>query len=137
MIQQIAPTEGSRPRGDRTSKADLELRVLAVVSMIEEGRSRSEILLHCANEYGVSRSTGDRYIEEAYEHFKESYKPHMQRSAEISKRRLEAIYQKSMKKEDYRTALMALAQLNRIQGLCDERLMAGLRRSDTNQRHNY
>ena len=137
MTQQIAPTEGSRPRGDRTSKADLELRVLKVVSMIEEGISRSEILLHCATEFGVSRSTGDRYIEEAYEHFKESYKPHMQRSAEISKRRLEAIYQKSMKREDYRTALLALTQLNKIQGLNDNLLMAGLRRSDTNSRKDY
>lgn len=137
MTQQIAPTEDSRPRGDRTSKADLELRVLKVVSMIEEGRSRTEILTSCINNYGVSRSTADRYIESANDQFKEAYKPHLQRSAEIAKRRLESIFQRSMLKEQFRTALLAQSQLNKIQGLCDERLMAGLRRSDTNQRHNY
>jgi transposase len=115
----------------------LELRVLRVVSMVEEGVSRPEILLHCITEYGVSRSTADRYIEEAYEHFKNAYQPHMQRSAEIARRRLETIYQKAMKKEDYRTALIAQSQLNKIQGLNDNILMAGLRRSDTNARKDY
>ena len=80
MINQITPVQETRPRGDRTPKAELELRILKVVSMVEEGVSRPEILLHCITEYGVSRSTADRYIEEAYEHFKNAYQPHMQRS---------------------------------------------------------
>jgi transposase len=126
-----------RVRGDRTPKVELEARVLRVISMIEEGRSRSEILLSCITDYGVSRSTADRYIESANEHFKEAYRPHMQRSAEIAKRRLESIFQKSMSKDQFRTALLAQSQLNKIQGLWDERLMAGLRRNDTNQRHSY
>ena len=42
-----------------------------------------------------------------------------------------------MKKEDYRTALIAQSQLNKIQGLNDNILMAGLRRSDTNARKDY
>jgi len=137
MINQITPVQETRPRGDRTPKAELELRILKVVSMVEEGVSRPEILLHCITEYGVSRSTADRYIEEAYEHFKIAYQPHMQRSAEIARRRLETIYQRAMKKEDYRTALMAQSQLNKIQGLNDNILMAGLRRSDTNSRKDY
>jgi hypothetical protein len=113
----------------------LELRVLKVVSMVEEGVSRPEILLHCITEYGVSRSTADRYIEEAYEHFKNAYQPHMQRSAEIARRRLETIYQKAMKKEDYRTALIAQSQLNKIQGLNDNLLMARIRMEKTNQKY--
>jgi len=124
-------------RGDRTPKVELEARVLRVISMIEEGRSRSEILLACTSDYGVSRSTADRYIESANEHFKESYKPQMQRSAEIARRRLEAIFHKSMSKEQFRTALMAQTQLNKIQGLNDNILMAGIRRGDTNERKNY
>jgi|GEM_PF-2567300 len=137
MINQITPVQETRPRGDRTPKAELEIRILKVVSMVEEGVSRPEILLHCITEYGVSRSTADRYIEEAYEHFKNAYQPHMQRSAEIARRRLETIYQRAMKKEDYRTALIAQSQLNKIQGLNDNILMAGLRRSDTNSRKDY
>ena len=73
----------------------------------------------------------DRYIESANEHFKETYKPHLQRSAEIAKRRLEAIFQKSMKKEDYRMALAAQSQLNKIQGLCDNLIMARIRMEKT------
>ena len=133
----LTPSPETRPRGNRTPDAEMDRRISNVASMIVDGLSRSEILLQCATEYGVSRSTGDRYIEEAYEHFKENYKPHMQRSAEIAKRRHESIFQKSMKKEDYRTALMALTQLNKIQGLTDNVLMAGLRRSDTNSRKDY
>ena len=137
MFNEFTPSPETRPRGNRTPDAEMDRRISNVASMIVDGLSRSEILLQCATEYGVSRSTGDRYIEEAYEHFKENYKPHMQRSAEIAKRRHESIFQKSMKKEDYRTALMALTQLNKIQGLTDNVLMAGLRRSDTNSRKDY
>jgi len=137
MINQITPSQETRPRGNRTPDAEVELRILCVASMIVEGRSRSDILLQCATDYGVSRSTSDRYIEEAYDHFKESYKPQMQRSAEIARRRLETIFQKAMKKEDHRTALMAQMQINKIQGLNDNLLMAGIRRGDTNERKSY
>jgi len=42
-----------------------------------------------------------------------------------------------MKKEDHRTALMAQMQINKIQGLNDNLLMAGIRRGDTNERKSY
>ena len=140
MLTQLLPehtTPEPRTRGDRTPKTDLQARILMVVAMVEEGRPRAQILEECAAAYGVSSSTADRYIEEANEHFKSTYKPQMQRSAEIAKRRLETIYCRAMKKEDFKTALAAQAQLNKIQGLCDERLMAGLRREDTNQNRSY
>ena len=136
----MPPTQGllePRTRVDKTPKIDLQARILKVGTMLEEAMPRHMIIEACTAEYSVSRSTVDRYIEEAHRQFKETYTPQMQRSAEIAKRRLETIYYRAMKKEDFRTALAAQAQLNKIQGLCDERLMAGLRRSDTNQRHNY
>lgn len=134
MHQQSTPTQ-ERPRGDRIPKIELEARILKVVSMIEEGHSRTDVLLSCITEYGVSRSTADRYIESANEHFKETYKPHLQRSAEIAKRRLESIFQKSMSKEHFRTALLAQTQLNKIQGLNDNLLMAKIRMEKTNQKY--
>ena len=79
----------------------------------------------------------DRYIDSANDHFKESYKPQMQRSAEIAKRRIEAIFEKSMKKQDYRMALAAQSQLNKIQGLCDNLVMARIRMDKTNPKYNY
>jgi len=134
MQQQSTPTQ-ERPRGDRIPKVELESRILKVVSMIEEGRSRTEMLLSCVNDYGVSRSTADRYIESANEHFKETYRPHLQRSAEIAKRRLESIFQKSMSKEQFRTALLAQTQLNKIQGLTDNLMMARIRMEKTKQKY--
>ena len=130
MSTEIIST-ASKVRGDRTPKLELESRVLKVVSMIEEGRSRTEILTTCITDYGVSRSTADRYIETANDQFKEAYKPQLKRSAEIAKRRLESIFQKSMLKEQFRTALLAQTQLNKIQGLCDDDLMAGIRVEST------
>ena len=136
MLPDQPPPE-PRPRGDKTSKADLQARILKVANMLEEATPRNLIIEECMAEYGVSRSTADRYIEDAYESFKQSYKPHMQRSAEIARRRLEAIYHRAMKKEDFKTALAAQSQLNKIQGLNDNILMAGLRRSDTNSKKSY
>ena len=130
MSTEIIST-ASKVRGDRTPKLELESRVLKVVSMIEEGRSRTEILTTCITDYGVSRSTADRYIETANDQFKEAYKPQLKRSAEIAKRRLESIFQKSMLKEQFRTALLAQTQLNKIQGLCDDDLMARIRVEST------
>lgn len=132
-LTMITETQAEEPktRGDKTPKHELESRILKVVSMIEEGQSRAAIVEQCCAEYSVSRSTVDRYIESANEHFKETYKPHLQRSAEIAKRRLEAIFQKSMKKEDYRMALAAQSQLNKIQGLCDNLIMARIRMEKT------
>ena len=128
-------TENSSPsprvRGDRIPKLELEARILKVVSMIEEGRSRTEILTTCINDYGVSRSTADRYIESANDQFKEAYKPQLKQSAEIARRRLESIFQRSMLKEQYRTALLAQSQLNKIQGLCDNDLMSRIRVAST------
>jgi hypothetical protein len=122
-----------RPRGNRISDSELERRVQDVVRLVEEGCPRSEILAHCEKEYGASRSTTDRYIEKAHEYFKEAYKPHLQRSAEIARRRLETIFNKSMHKEQFRTALMAQTQLSRIQGLHDNLIMARIRTAKTNQ----
>ena len=126
-----------RTRGDKTPKIDLQARILKVATMLEEAVPRYMIIDTCMAEYGVSRSTVDRYIDEAHQQFKETYRPQMQRSAEIAKRRLETIYYRAMKKEDLRTALAAQAQLSKIQGLCDNLLMVGLRRSDTNSRKDY
>ena len=129
--------EESKTRGDKIPKHELDKRIFKVVSMIEEGQSRSSIIEQCCAEYSVSRSTVDRYIDSANDHFKESYKPQMQRSAEIAKRRIEAIFEKSMKKQDYRMALAAQSQLNKIQGLCDNLVMARIRMDKTNPKYNY
>jgi hypothetical protein len=126
-----------RTRGDKIPKVDLQARILRVATMLEEAAPRHMIIEECTTEYGVSRSTVDRYIDEAHQQFKETYRPQMQRSAEIAKRRLETIFYRAMKKEDFKTALAAQALLNKIQGLCDNMLMAGLRRSDTNSRKSY
>jgi len=123
MINQITPSQETRPRGNRTPDAEVELRILCVASMIVEGRSRSDILLQCATDYGVSRSTSDRYIEEAHEHLRAAYKPQIRRSAEIAKQRLETIYFKAMERGDLRTALAAQNQLSRMQGLWNDYLM--------------
>ena len=136
MTPSPTPTN-ARPRGNRISKAELETRILKVVSMIEEGSSRTEILTACSSEYGVGRSTADRYIDSANQQLKEAYKPHVQRSAEIAKRRLEAIYRRAMTKEQLRTALLAQTQLNKIQGLCDNLMMSRLRMETTNQKYDF
>jgi hypothetical protein len=123
--------ETPRPRGDRIAASELERRIQDVVRLVEEGCPRSEILAHCERQYGASRSTADRYIEKANEYFKEVYKPQLKRSAEIAKRRYETIFHRAMKKEYYRVALGAQTQLSRIQGLCDDDLMARIRVEST------
>lgn len=131
MDHQKKTPESPRPRGDRISATELERRVFEVVRLIEEGLPRHEIIAHCAESFGVSRSTADRYIESAHDHFKEAYRPQLRRSAEIAKRRLETIFNRAMSKEHYRTALGAQTQLSRIQGLCDNDLMTRIRVEST------
>jgi hypothetical protein len=115
----------------------LERRIQDVVRLVEEGCPRSEILAHCEKEFGASRSTTDRYIEKAHEYFKEAYRPQLKRSAEIAKRRLETIFHRAMKKEFYRVALGAQTQLGRIQGVCDDNLMARIRVESTMPRGSF
>lgn len=115
--------EESKTRGDKIPKHELDKRIFKVVSMIEEGQSRSSIIEQCCAEYSVSRSTVDRYIESANDHFRETFKPQIRRFAEIAKRRLETIYFKAMEKEDLKTALAALTQLSRMQGLWNDYIM--------------
>lgn len=121
----ITETQAEEPktRGDKTPKHELESRILKVVSMIEEGQSRAAIIEQCCAEYSVSRSTVDRYIESANENLRAYYEPQVRRSAEIAKRRFEAIYLKAMEKGDLRTALAAQSQLSRMQGLVNDFIM--------------
>jgi hypothetical protein len=106
----------ARPRGDRIPQIELEERVHKVILMIEEGLSRTEIHLACIAEYGVSRNTVDRYIEKAHAHFQETFKPQIQRAAEIACRRFEKIYNTAMKKNDLRSAIMAQTNLCKLEG---------------------
>ena len=131
------PRKTTRPRGDRISASALEHRIHIVMQLVEEGCARNEIIAHYHKEYGVSRSTTDRYIESAYDYFKDAYRPQLKRSAEIAKRRFETIFCRAMKKEYYRVALSAQSQLSRIQGLFDNSLIARIRVESTSPRGSF
>jgi hypothetical protein len=60
------PSE-ERPRGDRTSEAELMRRVAQVEKRILWGFSYSDLVSFCDTEFGVSEATAKRYIAQARE----------------------------------------------------------------------
>jgi hypothetical protein len=101
----------------RTSDYQYDLRINKVFDMLAMGAGRGEIVRFVTNEYDVGPRTADNYIAKANELFqKQSY---YDRQEELGRAlyRLNLVFSKAMKIQDYKTALAAQKELNTLLGL--------------------
>jgi hypothetical protein len=110
-------TTKPKPRGKRTTEADLAIRIERVAELLLNGMTNRQIVGICGSEFKCSASTANRYIAEANTKIASEFD--LNRKAEVSKavERLLRMQQECLARFDFKTAATIEGQLAKIYGL--------------------
>lgn len=106
-----------KPRGDKTSQADLELRIGQVADWLIEGHGHSRVVALCCGEFKVCRRTADSYIAQANQRIKDTFQKDLEAETAKAKQRLETLYCLATQSGEYAAATGAQRELNKLLGL--------------------
>lgn len=101
----------------KSTKIEVNHRVNTVYKLLSEGQSRSQIVLFCADNYGVSDRQSETYIARARE--KLLADAEMERPAWVAEalQRLRVLEQKAAKKNQTQCAINSIALQAKLIGL--------------------
>lgn len=101
----------------KATKAEMEARTSAVLTLLVNGADRPEIIKHMADKHQLNERSTDEAIKRATAVLEAEAK--VQRAVEIGKaiRRLNLVFKKAMNVQDYRVALSAQSQLSDLLAL--------------------
>jgi len=109
--------------GKRALDAVVERRILDVFKLLLRGASRAEVLQHLAAQEDVDAvRTADWYISKATARFKALAKVDAEKERGRQLARLEDLYSRLFRIQDYRTALAVLKERNELAGLYPEKV---------------
>lgn len=110
--------------GKRALDAVVEKRILDVFKLLLRGASRAEVLQHLAEQETVDAvRTGDWYIAKASQRFKALAKIDAEKERGRQLARLEDLYSRLFRIQDYRTALAVLKERNELAGIYPEKVV--------------
>lgn len=119
LNEEPVETPAPRPRGDKTSEAELEQRIRLVVKWITLGMPYSEVVGGCEGSFGVSESTAQRYASEANRRIKEANAKDRELEIAKAKARYESQMQLATQDKQYAAAINANTQLVKLLGLAE------------------
>lgn len=108
--------------GKRPQAALVEKRVAEVFVLLLRGASRADIWRHLAENGAEPERTVDRYIARATQRFKALAKVDAEQERGRQLSRLEDLYSRLFRIQDYRTALAVLKERNELAGLYPEKV---------------
>ena len=108
--------------GKRAIDAVVERRILDVFKLLLRGASRDEVLRHLAENEVESDRTADWYIGKATQRFKALAKVDAEKERGRQLARLEDLYSRLFRIQDYRTALAVLKERNELAGIYPEKV---------------
>jgi hypothetical protein len=108
-----------RPRGDKTSEAELEQRIRMVVKWITLGMPYSEVVAGCCGSFGVSERTAQSYASEANQRIKDANVKDRDLEIAKAKARYESHMQLATQDKQYAAAINANTQLVKLLGLAE------------------
>ena len=108
--------------GKRALDAVVEKRILDVFKLLLRGASRDEILRHLAENDGTAERTAEWYIGKATQRFKALAKVDAEKERGRQLARLEDLYSRLFRIQDYRTALAVLKERNELAGIYPEKV---------------
>jgi len=105
--------------GAKATNAEKKRRVNTIGDLLMMGTSRAEILQYAADKsgWGVSERTIDEYIAEATEQFRRISDYNREEQVGKAIRRLEMLFLRAMKVQDFQRALATQRELNLLLGL--------------------
>ena len=101
----------------KSTKIEVNHRVNACYKLLAEGQSRSQILLYCSENWGVSERQGETYLSRAREKLLEDCE--MERPAWIAEalQRLRTYEQAAFKEKQNQTAINSVQALAKLIGI--------------------
>jgi len=101
----------------KSTDAEIEIRVAKVYDMLIEGTPRPKILQFGSTTWGVSDRTTDEYIKRAKTFLVEQNEKDRDLNRALAIQRLNNIYFRCMKVQDFQRAIAAQKELNQLQDL--------------------
>jgi hypothetical protein len=101
----------------KTTKAEKAQRVDAVMTLIMHGATRPEIIQYASELWDVVERTADDYASEARQQLEAITEPRRPYEFALMRTRLEDLYAKTYKMQDYYTSLRVLKQISELTGV--------------------
>lgn len=105
------------PARKSLNNAEVAARVTEVYRLIVRGLSRTEIIQKASDDWSVSERMADEYIARARVYLKEHTERDRDANYSLAVHRLEDLYKRTMKLQDYKTALGVQKELSELQGI--------------------
>lgn len=102
---------------NKATNAEAILRVSQIESLLIGGASFSEIVLFCSDEYGIGERQTANYIKKARQNIEETTEISRQYELTRGMRRLDNLYKRSLKVQDFKTALAIQKEIHALHGL--------------------
>lgn len=97
------------------NSAETERRVFEIADMIVKGKTRQTCIAHLKEKYNISHKIADTYYLASIEYLMpKDVDKHRNQLIEKNLIRLERIIEKTMDRENYRDAINAIKEINRI-----------------------
>jgi len=113
----MSDTAVERPRGDRTSEAELALRIRKVERLLLRGIGYSDLVAVCCTEFEVCERTARSYIGEANQRIRESNDKDRELEIAKAKARYEEFIRLALSREEITAAIMSQRDLVKLLGL--------------------
>lgn len=112
------PAKGGRNTGNQTWDGEiLELRNYVIYQYIRQGLSRERIFEELKDRWGISRKSFDKYYKEALESLVVENKDIIDDARKKAIEKLQGIIERCYESNDFKNALKAQDQLNKINAL--------------------
>jgi len=112
-------TPAPRPRGDKTSEAELEQRIRLVVKWITLGMPYSDVVAVCCTNFGVCDRTARSYVADANQRIKDANVKDRDLEIAKAKARYESLLHLSSEDKQYSAAIQANNSLVKLLGLAE------------------
>lgn len=99
------------------TEAELTMRNQVIIDLIGQGLSRRRIQEEIMSRWSISSTTAKTYIKEAYDTLLHNNEEFLEYQRDQQIERLENIITEAMEAHEYKAAVMATAELNKLLGL--------------------
>ena len=117
MPRKNTPPKPPPPPPVKATQAEVDKRVTDVVKLIIAGAARAAILQHAATKWEMSERQADEYIRRAKVLIQEENSADRAANHALAVARMNDIYQRTVRVQDYQRAIAAQRELNQLQGL--------------------
>ena len=116
-IDEIIRNRVSVAKKDPWTETEIMMRNQVIIDLIAQGLSRRRIQEEIMSRWGVKTTAAKTYIKDAYDTLLRSNEEFLEYNREKQVERLENIITEAMEAGEYKAAVMATAELNKLLGL--------------------